>query len=92
MCLSRFASALRCLLPHELTPSLPARRSTRTSSFPERQLAALVLAKVYYHLQAYNESMTFALAAGDLFRLDSPGEFEETIISKCIDQYIAVSS
>jgi 26S proteasome regulatory subunit N2 len=51
-----------------------------------------VLAKVYYHLQAYNESMTFALAAGDLFKLDSPGEFEETIISKCVDQYIAASS
>ncbi|KAJ0159998.1 26S proteasome regulatory subunit rpn2 [Colletotrichum tanaceti] len=61
-------------------------------SFPQRQLAALVLAKVYYHLQAYNESMTFALAAGDLFKLDAPGEFEDTIISKCIDQYIATSS
>lgn len=61
-------------------------------SFPERQLAALVLAKVYFHLQAYNESMTFALAAGPLFKLDKPGEFEETIISKCVDQYIAVSS
>lgn len=61
-------------------------------SFPERQLAALVLAKVYFHLQAYNESMTFALAAGPLFKLDAPGEFEETIISKCVDQYIAVLS
>ncbi|KAG4263962.1 26S proteasome regulatory subunit N2 [Fusarium proliferatum] len=61
-------------------------------SFPERQLAALVLAKVYYHLQAYNDSMVFALAAGDLFKLDSPGEFEETIISKCVDQYIAVNA
>ncbi|KAM0279184.1 hypothetical protein ACHAQH_004728 [Verticillium albo-atrum] len=61
-------------------------------SFPDRQLAALVLAKVYYHLQAYNESMSFALAAGDLFKLDSPGEFEETIISKCVDHYIAVCS
>jgi 26S proteasome regulatory subunit N2 len=61
-------------------------------SFPERQLAALVLAKVYYHLQAYNESMIFALAAGDLFRLKEPGQFEETIISKCVDQYIAVTS
>jgi 26S proteasome regulatory subunit N2 len=36
--------------------------------------------------------MTFALAAGDLFKLDSPSEFEETIISKCIDQYIASMS
>ncbi|KAI0002359.1 26S proteasome regulatory complex, non-ATPase subcomplex, Rpn2/Psmd1 subunit [Xylariaceae sp. FL0662B] len=58
-------------------------------SFPERKLAALVLAKVYYHLQAYDESMRFALAAGDLFKLDTPGEFEETIISKCVDHYIA---
>lgn len=51
-----------------------------------------MLAKVYYHLQAYNESMIFALAAGDLFKLDSPGEFEETIISKCVDQYIATTA
>ncbi|POR39068.1 26S proteasome regulatory subunit rpn2, partial [Tolypocladium paradoxum] len=61
-------------------------------SFPERQLAALVLAKVYYHLQAYNDSMVFALAAGDLFKLDAPSEFEETIISKCVDQYIAATA
>lgn len=55
-------------------------------------MAALVLAKVYYHLQAYNDSMVFALAAGDLFKLDAPGEFEETIVSKCIDQYISVTA
>lgn len=61
-------------------------------SFPERQLAAIVLAKVYYHLQEYNDSMVFALAAGDLFQLDSPSEFEETIISRCVDQYIAVTA
>ncbi|KAI0144442.1 26S proteasome regulatory subunit rpn2 [Xylariaceae sp. FL1272] len=61
-------------------------------SFPERKLAALVLSKVYFHLQAYDESMFFALAAGNLFKLDSPGEFEETIISKCVDHYIAISS
>lgn len=61
-------------------------------SFPERKLAALVLSKVYYHLQAYDESMFFALAAGNLFKLDSPGEFEETIISKCVDHYIAAKN
>ncbi|KKA26421.1 hypothetical protein TD95_000154 [Thielaviopsis punctulata] len=61
-------------------------------SFPERKLAALVLAKVYYHLGAYTQSMTFALAAGDLFKLDSPSEFEETIISKCIDLWISISA
>ncbi|KAI0126303.1 26S proteasome regulatory subunit rpn2 [Xylariales sp. AK1849] len=61
-------------------------------SFPERKLAALVLAKVYHHLQAYDESMFFALAAGDLFKLDTPGEFEETVISKCVDHYIAAKN
>ena len=51
-------------------------------SFPERGLAALVAAKVYYHLQEYNESMVFALGAGKLLNLDNGGEFEETIIGK----------
>lgn len=60
-------------------------------SFPERELAALVAAKVYYNLQEYNESMVFALGAGKLFDLDHDGEFEDTIISKCVDTYIALS-
>ena len=51
-------------------------------SFPERELAALLTAKVYYHLGEYNESMIFALGAGKLFDLDNKGEFEETIICK----------
>ncbi|KAI9774228.1 MAG: proteasome regulatory particle base subunit [Geoglossum umbratile] len=60
-------------------------------SFPERELAALLTAKVYYHLGEYNESMAFALGAGKLFDLDNKGEFEETIISKCVDTYIALT-
>ncbi|KAL4804283.1 armadillo-type protein [Aspergillus unguis] len=60
--------------------------------FPERGLAALVAAKVYYHLQEYNESMVFALGAGKLFELDNGGEFEETIIAKCVDTFIALST
>ncbi|KAI4141941.1 MAG: hypothetical protein L6R39_005128 [Caloplaca ligustica] len=60
-------------------------------SFPERELAALVAAKVYYNLQEYNESMIFALGAGKLFDIDHEGEFEDTIISKCVDTYIALS-
>lgn len=49
-------------------------------SFPDRELAALVAAKVYYQLQEYDESMVFALGAGKLFSIDQPGEFEDTII------------
>lgn len=51
-------------------------------SFQERELAALVASKVYYHLQEYNESMVFALGAGKLLNLDHGGEFEETIICR----------
>ncbi|KAI9834640.1 MAG: proteasome regulatory particle base subunit [Phylliscum demangeonii] len=36
--------------------------------------------------------MVYALEAGDLFNLDHPGEFEETIISKCVDSYISISA
>ncbi|KAF2088798.1 26S proteasome regulatory complex, non-ATPase subcomplex, Rpn2/Psmd1 subunit [Saccharata proteae CBS 121410] len=61
-------------------------------SFPERELAALVAAKVYYQLQEYNESMVFALGAGKLFSIDNPGEFEDTIVAKCVDTYIAISA
>ena len=61
-------------------------------SFPERELAALVAAKVYYNLQEYNESMMFALGAGNLLDIDKEGEFEDTIISKCVDTYIALSA
>jgi 26S proteasome regulatory subunit N2 len=49
-------------------------------SFPERELAALVVSKVYYQLGEYNESMVFALSAGKLFKIDKPGEYEDTII------------
>ncbi|OKL56448.1 hypothetical protein UA08_08226 [Talaromyces atroroseus] len=61
-------------------------------TFPERELAALVASKVYYHLQEYNESMVFALGAGKLLNLDKGGEFEQTIISKCIDTFISLSA
>src|SRR5438876_659542 len=59
-------------------------------TFPERELAALLTAKVYYHLGEYNESMVFALGAGKLFDLDNKGEFEETKICRsCLRQWIA---
>ncbi|RMD39357.1 hypothetical protein DV735_g5776, partial [Chaetothyriales sp. CBS 134920] len=61
-------------------------------SFVEHELAAIVAAKVYYHLEEYNESMAFALGAGKYFQIDKPGEFEDTIISKCVDTWIGLSA
>ena len=36
--------------------------------------------------------MAFALGAGKHFRLSQPGEYEDTIISKCVDTFIALSA
>jgi len=59
-------------------------------AFPERELAALVAAKVYYQLQEYDESMGFALGAGKLFDIHHSGEFEETILGEsfCLDNRV----
>lgn len=81
------------LLWTEVVDSVPQIEALyEDESFPERELAALVAAKVYYHLQEYNESMVFALGAGKLFQLDQGGEFEETIIAKCVDTFISLSA
>ncbi|CAO3657434.1 unnamed protein product [Mucor hiemalis] len=58
------------------------------SSFSQRQLAALVASKVYYNLGELDNSLTFALGAGQSFDLSENSEYVTTIISKCIDKYI----
>ena len=50
--------------------------------FIERELAALVASKVYYHLGAFDESLTFALGAGQKLDVNGSSEYVETIICK----------
>lgn len=50
--------------------------------FPERELAALVASKVYYHLGAFDESLTYALGAGQRLDVNGSSEYVETIICK----------
>ncbi|XP_013393221.1 26S proteasome non-ATPase regulatory subunit 1 [Lingula anatina] len=57
------------------------------TTFKHRELAALVASKVYYHLGAFEESVTYALGAGSLFDVNDTSEYVETIIAKCIDSY-----
>ncbi|KAJ5071825.1 26s proteasome non-atpase regulatory subunit 1 [Anaeramoeba ignava] len=60
--------------------------------FVSKELASLVASKVYYHLGSMNEALNYALAAGDLFDLSNKSEFVETIVAKCIDEYILIRS
>ena len=56
-------------------------------SFVQRKLAALLASKVYYHLGSYEDSLNYALGAGDLFDVNHSSEYVDTIIAKCIDFY-----
>ena len=56
-------------------------------TFSQRKLAALVASKVYYHLGSFEDSLTYALGAGELFDVNISNEYVETIIAKCIDHY-----
>jgi len=50
-------------------------------------LAALVASKVYFNLGSFEDSLNFALEAGDMFDVSERSEFVQMIINHCIDQY-----
>ena len=50
--------------------------------FADRRLAALVASKVHYHLESYDEALSFALGAEELFDVTERSEYVETIIGK----------
>lgn len=56
-------------------------------SFRHRDLSSLVASKVYYHLGAFEDSVMYALGAGELFNVNGHSEYIETTIAKCIDLY-----
>ncbi|XP_014254277.1 26S proteasome non-ATPase regulatory subunit 1 [Cimex lectularius] len=59
--------------------------------FNQREMAALVASKVYYHLGSFRDSLNYALGAGQLFDVNSRSEYVDTIIAKCIDHYTTLS-
>jgi len=56
-------------------------------SFGNRDLAALLASKIYYHLGSFDDCLAYAISANDLFDINHKSEYVDTIISKCIDQY-----
>lgn len=61
-------------------------------SFAGREMAALVVSKVYYNLGEYESAVRYALAAEDCFDIDEKTQFVETIVSKSIEMYISRST
>merc|ERR1712159_859075 len=58
-------------------------------NFPSRDLAASLASKCFYHMEAYDEALRFALEAGQYFDINEGSEYTETVVSKCLDDYIA---
>jgi 26S proteasome regulatory subunit N2 len=59
-------------------------------AFPFRKHAALLASKIHYHLEQYSDSLKFALAADELFDLSVQSEYVDSIVTKCIDDYITL--
>ncbi|KAI0563387.1 26S proteasome regulatory subunit RPN2 [Gracilaria domingensis] len=59
-------------------------------TFSERNLAAIVAAKVNFHLGSLDEALHYALSAGHLFNVDAETQFANTLRARCIDEYISM--
>jgi 26S proteasome regulatory subunit N2 len=57
-------------------------------NFPDRELAALVASKLYFHLEEYTEATRLALGAGSKFDLAEKSEYRSVIITKVVEFYI----
>lgn len=58
------------------------------TTFPDRSLASSIASKVYYYLEAYEQALNLALEAGDKFNINERSQYVETLVHKCIDNYI----
>ena len=65
-------------------------RFPNSSLFPEsRFLAALLVSKIYFHLEALDEAVKYALLAGPEFeKEDDCSEFGLAIRGKCVEKYL----
>ena len=59
--------------------------------FQQRQLAALGASKVFYYLGELNDSLIYALGGGPLFDVSEDSEYVQTLVAKCVDEYILLS-
>lgn len=59
-------------------------------NFPDRDLAAYVASKCFFHLEEYEDALRLALGAGKYLDLNTRSQYTDTIIATCIDNYVAV--
>ncbi|KAH6809118.1 26S proteasome regulatory complex [Perilla frutescens var. frutescens] len=72
----------------EISTSVPIIESLyEDEEFDQRQLAALLVSKVFYYLGELNDSLSYALGAGPLFDVSEDSDYVHTLLAKAIDEY-----
>lgn len=75
----------------EISTSVPTIESLyEDEAFDQRQLAALVVSKVFYYLGELNDSLSYALGAGSLFNVSEDSDYVHTLLARAIDEYAAL--
>lgn len=76
---------------HEVADYLPEIQALALEpAFSERELAAILAAQIHYHLEQYSSALELALEAGGYFDIQSESAFVKTLVTRCIDDYIAL--
>ncbi|KAK6161776.1 hypothetical protein DH2020_005157 [Rehmannia glutinosa] len=60
--------------------------------FDQRQLAALLVSKVFYYLGELSDSLSYALGAGPLFDVSEDSDYVHTLLAKAIDEYASLKT
>ncbi|KAG7995508.1 hypothetical protein I3843_01G113100 [Carya illinoinensis] len=58
----------------------------------QRQLAALLVSKVFYYLSELNDALSYALGAGSLFDVSEDSDYVHTLLAKAIDEYASLKT
>ncbi|CAL1384481.1 unnamed protein product [Linum trigynum] len=58
----------------------------------QRQLAALLVSKVFYYLEEFNDSLSYALGAGSMFDVSEDSDYVHTLLAKAIDEYASLKT
>ncbi|CAG9328733.1 unnamed protein product [Blepharisma stoltei] len=76
---------------HEIASQLQEiHRLALDPSYPHHELAAYLAAQIHYHLENYTEALQLALESGHYFNISSKTDFTQTLVSRCIDQYVEI--
>lgn len=74
------------VLPQQCVVSLFAHPCSEAlvedQSFPERELAAHVASRIYFHLEAFSDALKFALESGPWLDLTTNSLYAETILGR----------